>query len=293
MNSGRVLTFDFGAAHLDLSVVDASGEGPPTILESLRTEDLGGRDFDEAMYRLCERKTLGSGRAVVIDGSMEEYRQRRLADAERLRVELSTREAVDLSPPDASRLPVADTKPVTRVEFERECEPLIYSMLDAVKELLKQARVAPTELQHVLLAGGMCHTPMVVKALRNFLCSSTAAGGEGEPKGPTFKRHPRPAFLQHAIAVGAALRVGKSQAPTGDRSSRSGGEKVSTLPRSSAQATAMHSSQRMGSSSTSGESQPRQAALHHGIYFHRAPALDPNGPNIPSLKRLTSTAVSV
>ncbi|MFI7603061.1 Hsp70 family protein [Actinoplanes sp. NPDC049681] len=182
-----VAVYDLGGGTFDAAVLRREGEGFLLLGEPEGVEQLGGADFDEAVFAHV-LETLGDA-AEGLDPDDPEV----LAALARLRRDcVEAKEALSFD--TEVMIPVALPGMHTRVRLNRsELESMIAPALEdtvaAMRRALRTARVAPEELDAVLLAGGSSRIPLVSQLL-------TAEFGRPVVADP----HP-----EHSIAMGAAV----------------------------------------------------------------------------------------
>ena len=124
---------------------------------------LGGDDFDRA---LIERGRSERHRPRTLAGDAESLQAIR-DGAERAQDRLSTEErtvfAVPL--PERGDLPPAS---LTRAEFEALIEPLVDRTLGPCRQALRDAGLAPSEIDEVVLVGGSTRIPLVRRRVEEF-----------------------------------------------------------------------------------------------------------------------------
>ncbi|MEV8503351.1 Hsp70 family protein [Actinoplanes sp. NPDC051475] len=182
-----VAVYDLGGGTFDAAVLRREGEGFLLLGEPEGVEQLGGADFDEAIFAHV-LEMLGDA-ATGLDPDDPEV----LAALARLRRDcVEAKEALSFD--TEVMIPVALPGVHTRVRLNRsELESMIAPALEdtvaAMRRALRVARVAPEELDAVLLAGGSSRIPLVSQLL-------TAEFGRPVVADP----HP-----EHSIALGAAV----------------------------------------------------------------------------------------
>ena len=157
---GVYLVYDLGGGTFDASLLKLN-RGVFEVLATGGNASLGGDDFDHRIFcRLVER--LGDEGVHRILSPEEKRRlidaaraaKEALTDAEttRIRVELDDGLVVD--------------EELTRDEFEKITAHLVRKTLCAVKAVLKDAELEPTEIKGIVLVGGSTRMPCVRRAVR-------------------------------------------------------------------------------------------------------------------------------
>lgn len=186
--AAHVVVFDLGGGTLDISVceVELLSSAMPSIKVIATDGDpkLGGTDFDIAMARLAIRKAMSGGprgshlgplldamdefesEGVVKDPQMAEVLAQHLTKAEIAKKRLSVDDHRTFPIPRVTGR-VVDVE-ITREEFERELEPLLEKMGQAMDRALVRAseasggRIASWgSVARCVLVGGATQTPAV------------------------------------------------------------------------------------------------------------------------------------
>lgn len=198
----KIAVFDLGGGTFDVSIIDLAdvdGEKQFEVLSTNGDTFLGGEDFDQAImeFVISEFK-----KEQGIDLTKDVLALQRLKEsAEKAKIELSNSAATDINLPyitaDASGPKHLSIK-LTRAKFESLVDALIERTTAPCVTAMRDAGVTASDIQDVLLVGGMTRMPKVqekVKAL--------------------FGKEPRKDINpDEAVAVGAAIQ---GQVLKGDR----------------------------------------------------------------------------
>ncbi|HZZ83011.1 MAG TPA: Hsp70 family protein [Anaeromyxobacteraceae bacterium] len=186
----RVLVFDLGGGTFDVSIIEIRDR----VFEVKATGGdifLGGLDFDDAIVR----RVIGSFREQhQIDLSQDPVAMQRIRDlAERTKIDLSSRTEVPFSIPfitmtDDGRPLNLDLR-LARRDLEQLTFPLVERSLRMVERVMRDAGLAPRDIDEVMLVGGQTRMPIIQRMLGDWF---------GKP--PSKGVHP-----DEAVAVGAAL----------------------------------------------------------------------------------------
>jgi molecular chaperone DnaK len=186
----RVLVYDLGGGTFDASVLEIQGD----VYEVISTGGdtfLGGVDFDAQLldhlvYRFMERYGFAPPQDRVVWQRMRDA-------AEATKVALSERETAVAHVPFLCRSPAGASVElkveVTREELEQLTGKLVDRTIEVCREVLEARKLAPGDIQQVLLVGGQSRMPLVWRRIREEL------GRE-----PSKAVHP-----DEAVALGAAL----------------------------------------------------------------------------------------
>lgn len=188
----KIAVFDLGGGTFDVTVLEI-GDGVFEVKATNGDTHLGGDDWDRAImeHMIAEfRKENG------IDLSKDNMALQRLREeAEKTKIALSSATSYDVNLPfitaDASG-PKHLNMSISRSKMEQICEKLFERMDSPYKNCLKDAGVSNSELNELVLVGGMTRMPKVVDYAKKF-------GG----KVPNQGVNP-----DEVVAVGAAVQGG-------------------------------------------------------------------------------------
>ncbi|MBK9133670.1 MAG: molecular chaperone DnaK [Betaproteobacteria bacterium] len=198
----KIAVFDLGGGTFDISIIeiaDVDGEKQFEVLSTNGDTFLGGEDFDQRVidYIIAEFK-----KEQGVDLSKDVLALQRLKEAaEKAKIELSNSTQTDINLPyitaDASG-PKHLTLKLTRAKLEALVEDLIERTMEPCRIAVKDAGVKVSEIDDVILVGGMSRMPKVQDKVKEF-----------------FGKEPRKDVNpDEAVAVGAAIQ---GQVLSGDR----------------------------------------------------------------------------
>ncbi|MCB9797398.1 MAG: Hsp70 family protein [Alphaproteobacteria bacterium] len=194
-NRGRrqhIAVYDLGGGTFDISILRLDDD----IFEVVSTSGdtfLGGDDFDYAVGDwLMEQFRLETGIDLTEDRNA---RFKLRAAGERAKIGLTRNEAVRIEVPDLARDAEGKMRGVAtrfdRVQYARIVLPLIQKTFLTCDDALSQARMAPGQIDHVLMVGGMTRSPVVRESV-----------GEYFSKTPYTEINP-----DQVVAIGAAIQA--------------------------------------------------------------------------------------
>src|SRR5690625_3191223 len=168
----KIAVYDLGGGTFDVSIIeiaDIDGEKQFEVLSTNGDTFLGGEDFDQALieYIIEEfRKESGS------DLSADVLALQRLREAaEKAKIELSSTQQTEINLPyitaDASGPKHLNLK-VTRAKLEALVETLIDRTLEPCRTAITDAGIKVSEIDDVILVGGMSRMPMVQEKVKDF-----------------------------------------------------------------------------------------------------------------------------
>ncbi|MGI6525571.1 MAG: molecular chaperone DnaK [Bdellovibrionota bacterium] len=195
-----IAVFDLGGGTFDISILEL-GEGVFEVKSTNGDTFLGGEDFDlKIVDYLADEFKKDQG----IDLRKDTLALQRLKEAaEKAKHELSTAMETDINLPfitaDAAGPKHMQIK-ITRAKLEQLCGDLIDRLVLPCKTALKDAGINATDIDEVILVGGMTRMPAVQKKVQEIF-----------GKDPSKNVNP-----DEAVAVGAAIQGGVLQGDVKD-----------------------------------------------------------------------------
>jgi molecular chaperone DnaK len=167
-NGGTIVVYDLGGGTFDISVLEI-GDGVFEVKSTNGDTFLGGEDFD---LRVIDYLADEFKKEQGIDLRKDKLALQRLKEAaEKAKIELSSSKETEINLPfitaDASG-PKHLVMKLTRAKLESLVEDLITRTLDPCKAALKDAGVSASEIDEVILVGGMTRMPRVIDAVKQF-----------------------------------------------------------------------------------------------------------------------------
>jgi molecular chaperone DnaK len=190
----KIAVYDLGGGTFDVSIIeiaDVDGEKQFEVLSTNGDTFLGGEDFDQRIIdHILDEFKKNNGVDLAKDPIAL---QRIKAAAERAKIELSSSQQTELNEPYiamANGAPVHLTFKLTRAKLESLVDDLISRTIEPCKIALKDAGVSASQIDDVILVGGMTRMPKVQDAVKAF-----------------FGKEPRKDVNpDEAVAVGAAVQ---------------------------------------------------------------------------------------
>ena len=188
----KIAVFDLGGGTFDISILEL-GEGVFEVKSTNGDTFLGGEDFDQKIIDwIADEFKKDQG----IDLRGDKMALQRLKEAgEKAKCELSTSLETDINLPfitaDASG-PKHLTMKLTRAKLELICADLIASLEGPCRMALKDAGLSPSDIDEVILVGGMTRMPIVQKKVQDIF-------------GKVPNRGVNP---DEVVAIGAAIQGG-------------------------------------------------------------------------------------
>ncbi|TAL86477.1 MAG: molecular chaperone DnaK [Candidimonas sp.] len=190
----KIVVYDLGGGTFDVSIIeiaDVDGEKQFEVLSTNGDTFLGGEDFDQRIidYIIAEFKKESG-----VDLSKDVLALQRLKEsAEKAKIELSSTQQTEINLPyitaDASGPKHLNLK-ITRAKLEALVEELIERTIEPCRTAIKDAGVKVSEIDDVILVGGMTRMPKVQEKVKEF-----------------FGKEPRKDINpDEAVAAGAAIQ---------------------------------------------------------------------------------------
>ena len=190
--SGTIAVYDLGGGTFDISILEI-GDGVFEVKSTNGDTFLGGEDFDIRLLNyLADEFKKESG----IDLRSDRLALQRLKEAaEKAKIELSSAMQTEVNLPfitaDQSG-PKHLTMKITRAKLEALVDDLIQKTIAPVKQALKDAGVTASQIDEVILVGGMTRMPKVQDVVKQLF-------GKEPHKGVN---------PDEVVAVGAAIQAG-------------------------------------------------------------------------------------
>ena len=200
-NDGKTIAvFDLGGGTFDVSVLEI-GDGVFEVKATNGDTFLGGEDFD---LRIVEYLADEFKKENGIDLKADKLALQRLKEeAEKAKKELSSATSYEVNLPfitaDASGPKHLNIK-LSRAKLEALVEDLVKRTLEPCKKALKDAGLSASDIDDVVLVGGMTRMPKVQEAVKSFF-------GKDPHKGVN---------PDEVVAMGAAIQAGVLQGDVKD-----------------------------------------------------------------------------
>ncbi|WP_032113039.1 molecular chaperone DnaK [Candidatus Paracaedibacter symbiosus] len=166
--TGTIVVYDLGGGTFDVSILEI-GDGVFEVKSTNGDTFLGGEDFDaRIMDYLADEFKRESG----IDLRQDRLALQRLKEAaEKAKIELSSAIQTDINLPfitaDASGPKHLNIK-LTRAKLEALVADLIERTILPCKAAMKDAGVSASEIDEVILVGGMTRMPKILETVKSF-----------------------------------------------------------------------------------------------------------------------------
>jgi len=196
----KIAVYDLGGGTFDVSILEL-GDGVFEVKSTNGDTFLGGEDFDNTIvdYLIAEFKKDNG-----IDLTSDKLALQRLKEAaEKAKIELSSAEQTDINLPfiTADKTgPKHINLKMTRAKLEALVEDLITRTLPPCKTALSDAGVSTSDIDEIVMVGGMTRMPKVLAEVKNFF-----------GKDPNKSVNP-----DEVVAMGAAIQAGVLQGDVKD-----------------------------------------------------------------------------
>ncbi|MGB3317864.1 MAG: molecular chaperone DnaK [Sphingopyxis granuli] len=195
-----IAVYDLGGGTFDISVLEV-GDGVFEVKSTNGDTFLGGEDFDS---KIVEYLADGFKKDEGIDLRGDKLALQRLKEAaEKAKIELSSAQSTEVNLPfitaDANG-PKHLVKTITRADLEKLVEELIKRTLEPCKKAIKDAGVSASDIDEVVLVGGMTRMPRVREVVKDFFGKEPHTGVNPD----------------EVVAIGAAIQAGVLQGDVKD-----------------------------------------------------------------------------
>ena len=198
--TGTIAVYDLGGGTFDVSVLEI-GDGVFEVKSTNGDTFLGGEDFDQRIIEyLCDEFKREQG----IDLRSDQLALQRLKEeAEKAKIELSSSMSTEVNLPfitaDQSGPKHLNMK-LTRAKLEALVDDLVQRTVEPCRKALKDAGLKASEIDEVILVGGMTRMPKIIETVKEF-----------------FGREPhRGVNPDEVVAIGAAIQAGVLQGDVKD-----------------------------------------------------------------------------
>lgn len=165
-NQGTIAVYDLGGGTFDISILEISDE--LFMVKSTNGDTfLGGEDFDA---RIIDFLADEFKKEQGIDLRNDKLALQRLKEAaEKAKIELSSTTQTEVNLPfitaDASGPKHLNVK-LSRAKFESLVDDLVRRTIEPCKAALKDAGLKPSEIDEVVLVGGMTRMPKIIETVK-------------------------------------------------------------------------------------------------------------------------------
>ena len=196
----KIAVYDLGGGTFDISILEVSADTVEVKATNGDTH-LGGDDFDQRIIGFIVDQF---GRENGIDLSKNPLALQRVKEAaEKAKIELSTATETEINQPfitsDASG-PKHLVMKMTRAKLESIVGDLVEKTLEPTKKALADAGLKTSDINEIVLVGGMTRMPLVIETVEKFF---------GKKSNATVNP-------DEVVAIGAAVQAGVLQGEVKD-----------------------------------------------------------------------------
>ncbi|WP_254664793.1 molecular chaperone DnaK, partial [Streptomyces prasinopilosus] len=188
-----ILVFDLGGGTFDVSLLEI-GDGVVEVKATNGDNNLGGDDWDQRVVDYLV-KQFQSGHGVDL-GKDKMALQRLREAAEKAKIELSSSTETTINLPyitASAEGPLHLDEKLTRAQFQQLTADLLERCKTPFNNVVKDAGIALSEIDHVVLVGGSTRMPAVAELVKEM------TGGKEANKGVN---------PDEVVSIGAALQAG-------------------------------------------------------------------------------------
>ncbi|RMI38183.1 molecular chaperone DnaK [Streptomyces triticirhizae] len=188
-----ILVFDLGGGTFDVSLLEI-GDGVVEVKATNGDNHLGGDDWDQ---RIVDHLVKQFANAHGVDLSKDKMALQRLREsAEKAKIELSSSTETTINLPyitASAEGPLHMDEKLTRAQFQQLTADLLERCKVPFHNVIKDAGIQLSEIDHVVLVGGSTRMPAVADLVREL------TGGKEANKGVN---------PDEVVAIGASLQAG-------------------------------------------------------------------------------------
>jgi molecular chaperone DnaK len=192
-SEATILVFDLGGGTFDVSLLEV-GEGTVKVKATSGDNHLGGDDWDQ---RIVDWLVKDFKNSYGIDLSKDKMALQRLSEAaEKAKIELSNSTGSQINLPHITHSrqgPLHLDTRLTRAEFQKMTSGLLDRCKMPFHQVIKDAGIPLSKVDHVVLVGGSTRMPAVVDLVKDL------TGGKEPDKGVN---------PDEIVAIGASLQAG-------------------------------------------------------------------------------------
>ena len=187
-----ILVFDLGGGTFDVSLLEI-GDGVVEVKATNGDNNLGGDDWDNRVVdHLVEKFKAAHG----IDLTKDKMAMQRIREAaEKAKIELSSSQQTSINLPyitvDSEKNPLFLDESLSRSEFQKITSDLLDRCRNPFHQVIKDAGIAVSAIDHVVLVGGSTRMPAVTDLVKEL------TGGREPNKGVN---------PDEVVAIGAAIQ---------------------------------------------------------------------------------------
>ena len=188
----KVAVYDLGGGTFDISILEL-GEGVFEVKSTNGDTHLGGDDFDQRIIDWLAEEFL---KDENIDLRRDPMSLQRLKEAsEKAKIELSSSVSTEINLPyimPVDGIPKHLVRTLSRAKFEQLIDDLVKATIEPCRLALKDAGIAASGINEVILVGGSTRVPIIQKVVEEFFGRTPSKGVNPD----------------EVVAIGAAIQGG-------------------------------------------------------------------------------------
>ena len=187
-----ILVFDLGGGTFDCSLLEI-GDGVVEVKATSGDNSLGGDDWDDAIVKWMVKTFKDKNNVDLSNDKMAMQRLQEAAEKANIELSSSTSTAINLPYITASAEgPLHLDETLSRAEFEKMTSDLLERTKKPFNQVVKDAGVKVSDIDHIVLVGGSTRMPAVTEMVQKL----------------TGKEPNKGVNPDEVVAVGAALQAG-------------------------------------------------------------------------------------
>lgn len=188
-----ILVFDLGGGTFDVSLLEI-GDGVVEVKATNGDNHLGGDDWDQRVVDYLVKQFANGHGVDLAKDKMALQRLREAAEKAKIELSSSTETSINLPYITASAEgPLHLDEKLTRAQFQQLTADLLDRCKNPFNNVIKDAGIQLSEIDHVVLVGGSTRMPAVAELVKEL------TGGQDANKGVN---------PDEVVAIGAALQAG-------------------------------------------------------------------------------------
>lgn len=196
----KIVVYDLGGGTFDVSILEIH-DGTFEVLATNGDTHLGGDDFDSAIIQYLLDEFKNDTGVDLRKDSMAMQRVKEEAEKAKKELSATTETEINLMYITVGEAgPLHLNKKITRAKFEQLVDDLVKRSISPCEKALKDSGLSKSEIDEVILVGGMTRMPAVKEAVEKFF-----------GKKPNEGQNP-----DEVVALGAAIQGGVLQGDVQD-----------------------------------------------------------------------------
>ena len=163
---GKVAVYDFGGGTFDISILKLISTNDGDIYQVLSTNGdthLGGDDIDNTLLAMAREEIRALGVDLTAHPDVVQELRKALIGAKH-ELSFAEKTSVKFPLPDGG----AYFREISRGEFDRRIRPIVDRTMAPVRQALADAKLAPSDVEEVVLVGGSTRVPLVRRTVEEF-----------------------------------------------------------------------------------------------------------------------------